>query len=51
MGERLGLHSGHAYTVNKVTELKDGTRLIRVRNPHGNDNEWQGDWSDGYHDQ
>ena len=22
-------------------------RLVRLRNPHGNDEEWQGKWSDG----
>eukprot|EP00088_Acartia_fossae_P017789 TRINITY_DN20190_c0_g1_i4.p1 TRINITY_DN20190_c0_g1~~TRINITY_DN20190_c0_g1_i4.p1 ORF type:complete len:1092 (+),score=254.97 TRINITY_DN20190_c0_g1_i4:65-3340(+) len=49
-GQRKGLQSRHAYTITKVTEVRGyGTRsipLIRLRNPHGNANEWTGDWSD-----
>lgn len=47
---RLGLHGRHAYTITKVVEFdQDGRkiRLVRIRNPHGNHNEWKGDWSDG----
>ncbi|TRY78842.1 hypothetical protein TCAL_08973 [Tigriopus californicus] len=48
----LGLLAGHAYTLNKVMEIKcpgilGGIPLVRLRNPHGNHNEWKGDWSDG----
>ena len=44
-----GLHTRHAYTITKVVELKargKSINLVRVRNPHGNKNEWTGDWSD-----
>ena len=37
---------GHAYTVTGVAVV-NGTELIRVRNPWGNDREWNGPWSDG----
>ena len=44
-----GLVMGHAYTVTRVASLETGkreTRIIRVRNPWGNDVEWKGSWSD-----
>lgn len=40
-----GLVRGHAYTVTKVIEL-NGEQLIRIRNPWGNEVEWNGAWSD-----
>lgn len=47
----LGLLSGHAYTLNKVLEICPNNSfaipLVRLRNPHGNHNEWKGEWSDG----
>ena len=49
-------HSGHAYSVTGAKELHnfvrgrgcapERVRLVRVRNPWGNDVEWKGDWSD-----
>jgi len=44
-GTSQGLIRSHAYTINKVSELSDGRRLVRVRNPYGT-NEWTGSWSD-----
>ncbi|KFM72789.1 Calpain-A, partial [Stegodyphus mimosarum] len=45
-----GLVSGHAYTVTAVAKvpMKDGNRvnLVRIRNPWGNDVEWNGSWND-----
>ena len=46
-----GLQAKHAYTITKVVQLKtmDGgpvIPLVRIRNPHGNHNEWKGPWSD-----
>jgi calpain len=51
-----GLVTGHAYSVTDAKEIHDfvlnpqspptRVRLIRVRNPWGNDVEWKGDWSD-----
>ena len=50
----VGLIKGHAYSVTKVVEAKINTGhkqgvfpLIRVRNPWGNEAEWNGPWSDG----
>lgn len=40
-----GLVRGHAYTVTKVIDL-NGEQLIRIRNPWGNEVEWNGAWSD-----
>jgi len=49
-----GLVRGHAYSVTKVVKAKIETPrvsgeipLIRVRNPWGNEVEWNGAWSDG----
>lgn len=46
-----GLVKGHAYTVTKVQELNISSpqgkvQLIRLRNPWGNEVEWNGAWSD-----
>ena len=48
-----GLHffiCRHAYSITGFFELmqRDGrkVRLVRVRNPHGNEDEWRGDWGD-----
>jgi len=50
----VGLVRGHAYSVTKVVKAKIETPrisgempLIRVRNPWGNETEWNGAWSDG----
>jgi len=49
-----GLVRGHAYSVTKVVKARIETPkvtgeipLIRVRNPWGNEVEWNGSWSDG----
>lgn len=44
-----GLITGHAYTISKVIEIA-GHKLIRLRNPWGNDEEWKGAWSDNSRD-
>nr|XP_015914890.1 calpain-A [Parasteatoda tepidariorum] len=45
-----GLVSGHAYTISAVAIVKLSTGseayLIRIRNPWGNDTEWNGQWND-----
>ncbi|CAF0866413.1 unnamed protein product [Brachionus calyciflorus] len=44
-----GLVMGHAYTVTKIACIEINRRevkLIRVRNPWGNEVEWKGAWSD-----
>ncbi|KAJ3662394.1 hypothetical protein Zmor_006745 [Zophobas morio] len=44
-----GLITTHAYSVTGMKPIRVGDsdiRLIRVRNPWGNDAEWNGDWSD-----
>ena len=50
----VGLVRGHAYSVTKVVKARIETPrvsgempLIRVRNPWGNEVEWNGAWSDG----
>ena len=50
-----GLVKGHNYSVTAVETVKARTRsgeidvpLIRVRNPWGNEREWEGPWSDKY---
>jgi len=44
-----GLVKGHAYTVTGVKKATVGdseVELVRVRNPWGNEREWNGAWSD-----
>jgi len=43
-----GLVRGHAYTITKIVDLKNyqNDKLIRIRNPWGNEVEWKGAWSD-----
>ena len=44
-----GLVMGHAYTVTKIALLEINgkeVRLVRVRNPWGNEVEWKGSWGD-----
>lgn len=50
---RQGLVRGHAYSITKVTYVDIATPnttgkipLIRLRNPWGNEAEWNGAWSD-----
>ena len=43
---RQGLIGGHAYGVMGVWEIGT-TRLLKFRNPWGNENEWRGAWCDG----
>lgn len=45
-----GLIKGHAYSITSVSKAKcrgQDVDLIRVRNPWGNEREWDGAWSDG----
>ncbi|KFD48822.1 hypothetical protein M513_10306, partial [Trichuris suis] len=46
-----GLVKGHAYSITgaKQVETLDGERvpLLRIRNPWGSEQEWNGPWSDG----
>jgi len=49
-----GLVRGHAYSITKVLKAKIETPqvsgeipLVRIRNPWGNETEWNGAWSDG----
>ncbi|KFA77633.1 hypothetical protein S40288_08776, partial [Stachybotrys chartarum IBT 40288] len=48
-GQRSGITEGHAYTVMEARTLKDGTRLVKLRNPWGKIRKgvWEGAWSDG----
>mmetsp|Transcript_69318 Transcript_69318/g.122390 ORF Transcript_69318/g.122390 Transcript_69318/m.122390 type:complete len:798 (+) Transcript_69318:50-2443(+) len=41
-----GLYKGHAYSVIKFAVTSDGKGFVRVRNPWGNEAEWNGDYSD-----
>ena len=34
------MYGGHAYTIIKRKVLKDGTRIVILRNPHGKDSYW-----------
>jgi len=50
----MGLIKGHAYSITKVVKAKIATSrvrglipLVRVRNPWGNETEWNGTWTDG----
>ena len=49
-----GLIRGHAYSITKVIKVQIDTGrksglfpLVRIRNPWGNEAEWNGAWSDG----
>ena len=50
MNSEQVLFSRHAYSITGFFELnqRDGkkVRLVRVRNPHGNEKEWKGRWRD-----
>jgi len=41
-----GLVQGHAYTITKLLVDDANNKLIRIRNPWGNEVEWNGPWSD-----
>jgi len=41
-----GIIFGHEYSLLGAHTLSDGTKLVRIRNPHGK-NEWTGKFSDG----
>ncbi|MCL4130364.1 UNVERIFIED_CONTAM: hypothetical protein GTU68_000654 [Idotea baltica] len=49
--DKNGLVEGHAYSVSRVSRVihskKGKIPLILIRNPWGNDAEWNGRWSDG----
>lgn len=45
-----GLVRGHAYSITAIHIVetpRGSTPLLRIRNPWGNDQEWNGAWSDG----
>ena len=46
---RCGLGVGHAYGIIRVVESRalDGRKVLQVRNPWGNETEWNGALSDG----
>lgn len=48
-GDRDGIAEGHAYNVMRACTLKNGTRLVQLRNPWGKVRKgiWEGAWSDG----
>lgn len=48
-GTRDGISEGHAYVIMEARELKDKTRLVKLRNPWGKGKKgnWEGAWSDG----
>ncbi|XP_021342177.1 calpain-A-like [Mizuhopecten yessoensis] len=44
-----GLVSGHAYTITDIRKIKHERgeeKLVRIRNPWADNNEWKGSWSD-----
>jgi hypothetical protein len=41
----MGIVQGHAYSILDVCEV-EGTKLLQVRNPWGEETEWKGAWSD-----
>ena len=41
----LGIAYRHAYTVIDTKKLKDGTKLVKIRNPWGEE-KYHGPWSD-----
>eukprot|EP01001_Neometanema_parovale_P002396 NODE_1293_length_1793_cov_176.809581_g1228_i0.p1 GENE.NODE_1293_length_1793_cov_176.809581_g1228_i0~~NODE_1293_length_1793_cov_176.809581_g1228_i0.p1 ORF type:complete len:596 (+),score=166.07 NODE_1293_length_1793_cov_176.809581_g1228_i0:65-1789(+) len=45
-GAVFGLFKGHAYSVIKAQQTSDGQGFVRVRNPWGNEAEWQGAYGD-----
>jgi hypothetical protein len=45
-GAMFGLFHGHQYSVIGAAECPDGRCFVQVRNPWGNDAEWQGPYSD-----
>uniref|UniRef100_T1IQ80 Calpain catalytic domain-containing protein n=1 Tax=Strigamia maritima TaxID=126957 RepID=T1IQ80_STRMM len=52
--DNKGLVAGHAYTITDVKQIttssSDTIDLLRIRNPWGNETEWNGHWSDMSHD-
>ncbi|KAF5004726.1 hypothetical protein FDECE_8795 [Fusarium decemcellulare] len=48
-GERDGIAEAHAYIVLEARSLKNGQRLVKMRNPWGDSRKgiWEGPWSDG----
>ncbi|OTB20411.1 hypothetical protein K445DRAFT_85125 [Daldinia sp. EC12] len=48
-GDRNGIREGHAYVVMDARTLKNGQRLVKLRNPWGKTRKgiWEGPWSDG----
>ncbi|KAI8710269.1 Calpain catalytic domain-containing protein [Fusarium sp. LHS14.1] len=48
-GERDGIAETHAYVVLEARTLKNGQRLVKLRNPWGDTRKgiWDGPWSDG----
>ena len=45
--ERIGLYGNHAYTLVEAMEDKAQgiPKLVKVRNPWGDEKEWKGAWS------
>jgi len=41
----LGIVQGHAYSILDVFEV-DGSKLLQLRNPWGDETEWKGAWGD-----
>jgi len=44
--KNLGVVYNHVFSCVGTYALEDGTRLLRLRNPWGQDGEWSGAWSD-----